>query len=340
MSKKALILGGAGFIGLNVAKILAKKGYDLTIGDNFARNQNDDEFKQFIKDSGSRFIEEDFTNPVAWNLLDKYYDYFYMLASMIGVNTTLEIPEEIIRVNTALIHNSLEWVKTTPIKNVLFTSTSECYSGTIDRFGYAIPTPEDIPLCIEDIGHPRFTYAVTKMLGESGYIQYARKYGFNCAIVRYSNIFGPRMGFNHVIPHLVKRFLIQESPYRIFGYDQTRSFCYIDDGAMGTVLAMEENNSQDGIYHIGATEEITMEELIKEVGKYFNYEGEYINAPTYPGSVSRRGADITKARTELGFEPTINWRNGLKTMLDWYTNYYQEYPEALDKPFKEPKDFK
>lgn len=340
MSKKVLILGGAGFIGLNVSRILAKKGYGITIGDNFARNQNDVEFNEFLDQSGTKFIEEDFANPAAWDLLDKDYDYFYMLASMIGVNTTLEIPEEIIRVNTALIFNSLEWVKTTKIKNVLFTSTSECYSGTIDRFGYAIPTPEDIPLCIEDIGHPRFTYAVTKMLGESGFIQYARKYDFNCAIVRYSNIFGPRMGFNHVIPHLVQRFLNQESPYRVFGHDQTRSFCYIDDGAMGTVLAMEKNTAHDGTYHIGATDEITMEELIKEVGKYFNYDGEYVNAPTYPGSVSRRGADITKAKNELGFDPKTNWREGLKPMLDWYTNYYHENPQALEKPFKEPRDFK
>lgn len=340
MSKKVLILGGAGFIGLNVAKILTKKGYNVTIGDNFARNQNDDDFKTYIKESGATLIDRDFVDREAFDALDTDYDQFYMLASMIGVNTTLEIPQEVIRVNTALIYNTLEWLKGTSIKSVLFTSTSECYSGTIDRFGFQIPTPEDIPLCIEDIGHPRFTYAVTKMLGESGFIQYARAYGFKCSIIRYSNIIGPRMGFNHVIPHLVQRFMNGEAPFRIFGHDQTRSFCYIDDGAMGTVLAMEHNDEPDGIYHIGATDEITMEELIKEVGRYFNYEGEYINAPTYPGSVSRRGADISKARELLGFEPQTRWQDGLKPMLDWYTEYYRKNPKELAKPFKEPKDFK
>ena len=86
-------------------------------------------------------VKSDFTKSESFDLLDKSYDDFYMLASMIGVDNTLEIPHEIIRVNTALIYNSLEWVKENNISNVLFTSTSECYSGTIDRFGYKIPTP-------------------------------------------------------------------------------------------------------------------------------------------------------------------------------------------------------
>ena len=86
-----------------------------------------------------------------------------MLASVVGVNNTLKIPSEIIRINTLLILNTLEWLKIAA-KNVVFTSTSENYAGTIDKFGYTIPTPEDIPLSIIDISHPRYTYAVTKCL--------------------------------------------------------------------------------------------------------------------------------------------------------------------------------
>ena len=99
-------------------------------------------------------------------------------------------------------------MKSGNIKNVVFTSTSETYAGTIDEFGYTIPTPENIPLTIVDIAHPRYTYAVTKMLGESGFLNYAKAYGFNCTIVRYHNVIGPRMGFKHVIPHLAERFLL------------------------------------------------------------------------------------------------------------------------------------
>ena len=124
----------------------------------------------------------------------------------------------------------MEWLKTIQVKNVLFTSTSECYSGTIDRFNYKIPTPEDIPLCIDPIDHPRFTYAVTKMLGESGFLNYSKMLGINCKIIRYNNVFGPRMGFGHLVPHLAERFLNNENPFKIYGANQTRSFCYVDDG--------------------------------------------------------------------------------------------------------------
>lgn len=340
MKRKVLILGGGGFIGTAIAKILSQReNYNITIADAFIRNQDNEEFMTFVSSSGIKLIKGDFTDRLMYNLLDNDYDDFYMLASMIGVNNTLEIPHEIIRINTSLILNSLEWVKTTTIKNVLFTSTSENYSGTIDRFGYQIPTPEDIPLCIDPIDHPRFTYAVTKMLGESGFMNYARIYGFKCKIIRYSNIIGPNMGFKHVIPHLVQRFMDKESPYRIFGGSQTRSFCYIEDGALGTILAMENENAVNDIFHIGAKEEITIEQLTKEVGKYFDFNGEYVAAPTYPGSVSRRCPDISKARIMLGYNPKIKWQDALVPTIKWYEDYFKSNEITKNNSFEEPNKF-
>jgi len=340
MKRKVLILGGGGFIGTAIAKILSQKeNYEITIGDIFIRQQDDIEFMSFIQSTGIKLIKGDFTDRAMFDLLDKDYDDFYMLASMIGVNNTLEIPHEIIRVNTSLILNSLEWVKTTSVKNVLFTSTSENYSGTIDRFGYQIPTPEDIPLCIDPIDHPRFTYAVTKMLGESGFMNYARIFGFRCKIIRYSNIIGPNMGFKHVIPHLVQRFLDGENPYRIFGGDQTRSFCYIEDGAIGTILAMENEKAVNDIFHIGAEEEITIEQLTREVGKYFNYTGEYISAQTYPGSVSRRCPDITKAKKMLGYTPQTKWQDALISAIKWYENYFKTHARNKNNSFEGPDKY-
>ena len=321
--RKVFILGGGGFIGSAIARILAKREvYDITIGDNFYYNQNDMDFMTFVNSNKIKLINLDFTLHSSFSKLENDYDDFYMLASMIGVNNTLKIPHEIIRVNTALIYNSLEWLKTTKVKNVLFTSTSECYSGTIERFGYKIPTSEEIPLCIDPIDHPRFTYAVTKMLGESGFLNYSKQFGFNCKIIRYNNVFGPKMGFGHVIPHLVERFLGNEIKFKIYGADQTRSFCYIDDGALGTIQAMECEAAKNEIFHIGSEDEITIEELVKEVGKFFDFKGEYIKAMTYPGSVSRRCPDLSKAKKILKYKPEVDWKDGLKITLDWYKNYY------------------
>ncbi len=338
MKKKVLLLGGAGFIGLNISRYLTEeRDYRITIADNFSRGKKDEYLVELLTNDRVSLIEGDFTNPDTYNLLESDYDEVYMLASVVGVNNTLEIPHEIIRINTALIYNTLEWLKKSSVKKVLFTSTSECYAGTIDAFGYKVPTPEDIPLTIQDIGHPRFTYAVTKMLGESGFLNYSRKCGFECTIVRYHNVFGPRMGFKHVIPHLAQRFLANETPFLLYGHDQTRSFCYITDAVEGTVLAMENSRSNGEIFHIGTMDEITIEDLIREAGLFFGYKGEYQSAPTYPGSVARRCPDITKARTLLGFEPKVNWKDGLQQTLQWYKTFFESGKESFEKAFEKPK---
>jgi len=336
--KKAIILGGAGFIGINIAKYLLKnRDYHVTIADNLSRGKMDKYLSDIISDENVTFVEGDFTNPDAYNKLDQDYDYCYMLASVVGVNNTLKIPEEIIRINTSLILNTLEWLKSGNIKNVVFTSTSETYAGTIDEFGYTIPTPENIPLTIVDIAHPRYTYAVTKMLGESGFLNYAKAYGFNCTIVRYHNVIGPRMGFKHVIPHLAERFLLaNEDPFLIYGHDQTRSFCDIEDAVKGTVLAVESEISNGEIYHIGSPDEISIEELIKEAGNYFNYQGTYKYAPTFPGSTSRRCPDISKAKKDLNYIPSYNWKESLTKTLVWYEEFFKSGSKAFESSFEKP----
>jgi UDP-glucose 4-epimerase len=321
--KKVLILGGAGFIGLNITKTLVTKGnYDVTIADNFYRGKQDEYLIDLIDNHGVKIISADFTIADSFNLLDKDYDYVYMLASVVGVEYTNKIPNELIRINSFLILNTLEWLKVSKCKKVLFTSTSECYAGTIEEFGYKVPTDESVPLCISDIRHPRFTYAVTKMLGESGFLQYSKIFGFDCTIVRYHNVYGSRMGFKHVIPQVVQRFLKNENPFVIFGHDQTRAFNYIDDAVNGTILAMEKSNTNGEIFHIGDTNsEITIEELVRYIGELMDFKGEFIYDAAHSGSVSRRCPDTSKAREILGYEPQINWKTGVKKTIEWYIEY-------------------
>jgi len=323
MSKKVLILGGAGFIGFNVAKYLAtKKEYQLTIADNFMKKNRDEEFDLLVSKYGIKVIEDDFSYPEAYHKLDHAYDQVYMMAALVGVDNANSMPHEVIRINTSLALYTLEWIRRSTIGKVVFASTSENYAGTVEAFGYAVPTPEEVPLTIKDISHPRFTYAVTKILGESGFLNYARVLGFETTIIRYHNVFGPRMGFNHVIPHLVIRFRNGENPYRIYGHDQTRDFCYITDAVEGTVLAMETPGTNGRIYHLGTGIEITIEELTRATGELMGFTGEYIYAPTYPGSVSRRSPDITRSAKELGFSARSGWKDGLKETVDWYNAYF------------------
>jgi len=339
VKKKILIIGGAGFVGINLAKFLIRnRECELTLADySFAR----DELEYFTEEqfNSINLIKNDFTSPEAFDSLDKDFDFVYMLASVVGVNNTLEHPEQVIRVNTSLILNCLEWLKTTSVKRVLYTSTSETYSGTTEVLDYPIPTDESVPLCIQDVSDSRFTYAITKILGESAFLNYAKKYSFEATIVRYHNAFGPDMGFKHVIPHLVERFMNNELPFRMYGHDQTRAFSFIDDTVEGSVLAMESINGAGEIFHIGSSQEISIEELIKAVGEMMGFTGEYQEAPTYPGSVSRRCPDISKAKRILGYSPRVDWKVGLESTVNWYRDYFSKNSSARQDGFKEQEKF-
>ena len=322
--KKVLLIGGAGFIGMRIAKYLLaqNRSYEITIIDSFFRGKADEELLRLKHQHNIRLIEGDCTDPSSFDALDKDYDYVYMLASVVGVEYTRDMPHEIIRINTLLIMNTLEWLRKAKCGKVLFTSTSECYAGTIEAFGYKIPTPEEVPLCIEDISHPRFTYAVTKMLGESGFLNYSKMLGFECVVVRYHNVYGERMGFKHVIPQVTQRFLKGEEPFTIYGFDQTRSFCYVDDAVQGTVLCMENEKTNGGIFHIGMQEEeIKIEELVKYIGDLCGYKGKYQFQSAPDGSVSRRCPDITRAKTMVGYEPRIYYKEGVAKTVNWYKEY-------------------
>jgi UDP-glucose 4-epimerase len=338
--EKILIIGGAGFIGMNLARYLIKnKNVDLTLAD-YEFNRDNLEYFSIEEISKINFIKNDFTKFESFELLDKNFDNVYFLASVVGVNNTLENPHEVIRINTSLIFNCLEWLKDTSVKRVLFSSTSETYSGTTEVLDFPIPTNETVPLCIQDVSDPRMTYAITKILGESAFLNYAKKYKFDATVVRYHNAFGPDMGFKHVIPHLVERFMNNESPFKIYGFEQTRAFSFIEDTIIGTVLAMENDKAAGEIIHIGSSEEISIQELVQTVGKMMNYSGEYIEAPTYPGSVSRRCPDITKAKSLLGYNPEINWKIGLVKTVDWYKNYFLNNEKARTDGFKEQEKFR
>ena len=126
------------------------------------------------------------------------------------------------------------------------------------------------------------------------------------------------MGFKHVIPHLAERFLNGEEPFKVYGSNQTRAFCFISDAVNGTILAMENESSNGQIFHIGTMDEISIKDLVIESGKIFKYNGEYIDAKTFPGSTNRRCPDISKAAKELGYSPKVNWKKGLKITLKWY----------------------
>ncbi len=339
--KEVLVLGGGGFIGRNIVQSLVDRGdcnvtvADIKPGSNFESIRNDpNKAKRF------KVIIDDFSDIKSFNKLNNGFEEIYMLAAVVGVNRTLRNPHDVIRINTMLTMNTLDWVSRNPVKRILFSSSSENYAGTSDLYDTKIPTDELIPLCISDINHPRWTYAMTKMHGESAFIHSAKKLNFECVVVRYQNIIGPEMGFGHAIPHIVERFIKHDDEnIKVYGHDQTRAFCYIDDAVTGTIAAMENSASDGEIYHIGNQEEINMEELTKYIGTLLNYDGKYENAITYPGSVSRRCPDISKAKADLNYVPKFKWELAVRHTVEWYKEFFESGKSPSSGGFEPPEAF-
>ena len=120
----------------------------------------------------------------------------------------------------------------------------------------------------------------------------------------------------------------------MYGHDQTRAFCHITDAVEGTVLAIESDKSNGEIFHIGTEEEITIEQLIKTTGSFFNYDGTYKEAQTFPGSTNRRCPDISKARNLLGYNPRFKWQESLESTLEWYEDFFQKVKQPLKPHLK------
>jgi UDP-glucose 4-epimerase len=322
--KEILILGGGGFIGRNILEFLINQGdCNVTAADLIKGSNWDKISEDASKACRFKAVIDDFTDTRAFDRLSQNYDEVYMLAAVVGVNRTLKNPSDVIRTNSKLTINTLDWISKNPIKRLLFASSSENYAGTSDLFNIDIPTPESVPLCIEDVTHPRWTYAITKIHGESAFIHSAKKYSYGCTVIRYQNIIGPEMGFGHAIPHIVERFFKNEkTPFKIYGHDQTRAFCFIDDAVRGTVAAMNSEKAIGEIYHIGNQEEINMEELTKFIGKLIGYGGNYQSSITYPGSVSRRCPKIDKATNHFDYFPQVSWREAVIQTVEWYKDYF------------------
>lgn len=337
--KKILVLGGGGFIGRNIVQFLVDRGdcnvtaADIRAGSNWQAIEED-------RDKSPRFkaVIADFTQISAFDNLSQSFDEVYMLAAVVGVNRTLKFPQDVIRINTLLTMNTLDWISRNPIKRLLFSSSSENYAGTSDLFGIDIPTAEDVPLCIGDIQHPRWTYAMTKMHAESAFIHSARAYDYECTVVRYQNIIGPEMGFGHAIPHIVERFVQGEaSSFKIYGHKQTRAFCYVDDAVKGTVGAMECPQAAGEIYHIGRQDEINMEVLTTYIGELMNYTGKYEAAMTYPGSVARRCPNIDKAKAHFDYAPSIDWKSAVSLTTEWYREFFSAGKSPHSGGFEPPE---
>ncbi|MBI3011628.1 MAG: NAD-dependent epimerase/dehydratase family protein [Candidatus Omnitrophica bacterium] len=318
---RVLITGGAGFIGYHLACYHARLGHTVIVLDNLwkADGRPDQEFERLLSQPNVQFIPHDLTTP--WQAPKEVdeLDAVYHLAAINGTQLFYDIPYQVARTNLLVTINLLDALEGRRIGRVIYSSTSEVYAGAERYHLLKIPTDEAVPVVFPQPTPVRFSYGTSKFMGEVLCVHFGAKAEVPCAIIRYHNIYGPRMGTRHVIPEFIARVRQQENPFAVYGAHETRAFCYIDDAVEATYRVATTSACHGQIVHIGnATEETRIADLARLLMNLMGYQAELRERGSRNGSVLRRCPDTAKLKTLTGFQPTIDLREGLSRTVDWY----------------------
>jgi UDP-glucuronate decarboxylase len=214
----------------------------------------------------------------------------------------------------------MDWLQ--PGDKVFFSSTSEVYAGGVDAGIASVPTAEDVPVMVRDVTAPRFAYAISKLLGEAGFLHAAKANGFEAVVGRFHNVYGSRMGADHVIPEMAMRAMAGEDPFRVWGADQYRAFCHVDDAVEAMLRLMATPAATGQIVHIGDdTQETNIADLAKLVLRLTAADATLEPLPAPPGSVARRCPDLTRLRSLTGYQPAVSLDEGVRQTIAWYRDW-------------------
>lgn len=316
MKKKYLVTGGSGFIGSALVEKLLSEGHSVRVFDNNSRG-NLRRLESFI--DRIEFIEGDIRDLTQVEEACKDIDAVCHLAFVNGTKFFYELPELVLEVGVKGMINILDACISNNIDDLILASSSEVYQSPDE-----VPTSESAPLIIPDLLNPRYSYGGGKIISELLAINYGRSKIKRVVIFRPHNVYGPDMGWEHVVPEFVLKMddLISTSTsqpidFKIQGTgSETRAFIYIDDFVDGLFRVIEQGQHLN-VYHIGTSNEIKLCDLAQEIASLFEVKINIIPGDLAQGGTLRRCPDISKLK-ELGFNPQIALKDGLKDTKRWY----------------------
>jgi len=316
MKKKYLVTGGSGFIGSALVKKLLNEGHSVRVFDNNSRGnlRRLDGVLDKID-----FMEGDIRN---FDQVNEAFQGLYSICHLAFVNGTkffYELPELVLEVGIKGMMNILDSCKENNITDLILASSSEVYQSPEQ-----VPTSEEVPLIIPDLLNPRYSYGGAKLITELLAINYGRNNFKRVVIFRPHNVYGPDMGWEHVVPEFLLKMneLVEDRPEEMIDFNiqgtgnETRAFIFIDDFTDGLMKVINKGEHLN-VYHIGTSNEIQLSELAKTVASLFDAEINLIPGALAEGGTLRRCPDITKLRG-LGFNPEIPLEKGLQISKDWY----------------------
>ncbi len=313
-ASRILVTGGSGFIGAALVKALVAHGEAVRVFDNHSRG-SPHRLREVERDI--ELVQGDIRDAAAVDAAMDGIDEVHHLAFVNGTATFYSDPDLVLDVGVKGIVNVIDSCRRRGVGRLVVASSSEVYQSPP-----RVPTDEAVPLVIPDPLNPRLSYGAGKIISELLAINHGRKHFERVLIFRPHNVYGPDMGFDHVIPQFGMRLKKASGaagaiPFSIQGSGQeTRSFCHVDDLVAG-VMIMRDRGEHLGIYHIGTTEEVTIAELARRIAAVAGREIVLTPSPVLEGSTPRRCPDISKLAA-LGYAPRVLLADGLPPTLKWY----------------------
>jgi nucleoside-diphosphate-sugar epimerase len=318
-----LVTGGAGFIGSALVRRLAASGTRVRVLDDSSRGTP----RRLAGVAGVELVSGDVRDPGVVDRACAGVEAVWHLAAVNGTEFFYSKPDLVLDVGVAGIRNVIAAAIAQGVSELFVASSSEVYQ-TPPR----VPTDESVPLSIPDPLNPRYSYAGSKVISELLALNFGRTHFRRVVIFRPHNVYGPDMGWEHVIPQLSLkvRDLARSSPRGTLrvpiqgdGGD-TRAFVHVDD-AVGGLLCLAERAEHLAIYNVGTDVETRIGDLAVRIGKVLGRDVEIVPGPTPAGSTRRRCPDIAKLRG-LGFHPAVSLDDGLASTVRWYDEHADQRP--------------
>jgi nucleoside-diphosphate-sugar epimerase len=314
--KSYLVTGGCGFLGASLVHRLVENGHFVRVLDNEWRAS-----RARLNDltGDLEFLQADIRDAKAVDNAVKGVDAVVHLAFVNGTAYFYEQPDLVLDVGVKGIVNVIDACKKNGVGDLAVASSSEVYNEP-DQ----VPTDESVSLKIPDPLNPRYSYSAGKMISEIMALNSGRAHFDRVVIFRPHNVYGPDMGWHHVIPEFVTRArnLIEAQPEGTIDFEiqgngkESRAFVHVDDFTDGLVRVLEKGEHLQ-IYHIGNDEETQVCELVKKMFAYFGRDFRIVPGEKTAGSPKRRCPDIRKLR-KIGYEPRVSLQHGLTDVIEWY----------------------
>jgi nucleoside-diphosphate-sugar epimerase len=303
-----LVTGGAGFIGSHLVEALLGRGARVRVLDNFLTGKREN----LAPYSGRiELVEGDIRDLPTCRRACAGMEFVLHQAALPSVPRSIEDPFTTNEINVRGTLNLLWAAAEAKVRRLVFASSSAVYGDEPN-----LPKREGIE------GRPLSPYAVSKHVGERYGQVFAAAYGLETVSLRYFNIFGPRQDplspYAAAIPLFITRILAGEPPTVFGDGEQSRDFTYVGNVVQANLLACEAPGASGGVFNIACAERITVNALIARINVFLGTSVKPLYQDPRPGDIRHSFADIGAARKILGYDPQVNFDQGLARTVAWY----------------------